>query len=180
MLKKILLGLAALIVVFIIVVAMQPADFKVERSEVIAASPEIVHTQINDFANWKNWSPWYKMDPTTALTISTPSAGIGATYAWTAEKMGAGNMTITGSTPEAINIDLNFLKPFKAENKVVFTLTSIHGGTHITWTMTGKNNFVGKAFGLFMNMDKMVGGDFEKGLKDIKRQSEIASGWIKG
>jgi hypothetical protein len=120
------------------------------------------------------------MDPSTQLTVSTPSAGTGATYAWTSDKMGAGTMLITASAPEAIAIDLNFLKPFKAENKVVFTLTPIHGGTHITWSMTGKNNFIGKAFGLFMNVDKMVGGDFEKGLKDIKRQSEIASGWIKG
>jgi hypothetical protein len=159
---------------------MQPADFAVERSEVVAASPEIVHAQVNDFANWGNWSPWAKMDPETKLTISEPSAGQGATYAWESEKTGAGTMLITESNPEAIAIDLNFTKPFKAENQVVFTFAPIHGGTQVTWTMTGKNNFMGKAMCLFMDMDKMVGGDFEKGLKDIKRLSEIQSGWIKG
>jgi hypothetical protein len=180
MLKKILIGLAAVILIFVIVVAMQPADFKVERSEVIAAAPEIVHTKVNDFTVWKDWSPWAKMDPETKLTISENAVGEGANYAWDSKKTGAGTMAITSSSPEAIAIDLNFTKPFKADNKVVFSFLSIHGGTQITWTMTGKNGFMGKAFGLFFDMDKMVGGDFEKGLKDIKRLSEIESGWIKG
>lgn len=179
MLKKILLGLAAALVVLIIVIALQPSDFKIERSEVVAASPEIVHGQVNDFTRWERWSPWAKMDPETKTTISADPAGEGATYAWESGKTGAGIMLITESTPEAIAIDLDFVKPFKAENKVLFTFAPIHGGTQITWSMTGKNNFVGKAFGLFFDMDEMVGGDFEKGLKDIKRQSEIASGWIK-
>jgi hypothetical protein len=179
MLKKILIGLAVLVAIFLVVVAFQPAEFRVVRSEVIAASPEIVHGQIDDFANWKNWSPWHKMDTTMKLTLSSPSAGAGATYGWESEKMGAGNMRITASTPEQIDIDLNFTKPFKAENKTVFAMRPIHGGTQIFWIMTGRNNFVGKAMCLFMNMDKMVGGDFEKGLKDIKRLSEIQSGWRK-
>lgn len=179
MLKKILLILVAALAVLIVFIATRPSDFTVERREVIAASPEIVHAQLNDFANWKHWSPWYKMDTTTAVTLSAPSAGEGATYAWESEKTGAGDMRITSSAPDRIEIDLNFVKPFKAENEVVFTLYPIHGGTGIVWTMTGTNNFVGKAFGLFFDMDEMVGGDFEKGLKDIKRQSEIASGWIK-
>ena len=179
MLKKILIVLAVIVAAFVVVVSMQPADFKVERSEVIAASPAIVHEKVNDFANWQHWSPWYKMDTTTKVTLSDPSSGEGATYAWESEKMGAGDMLITSSTPSAIDIDLNFVKPFKAENKVVFTLQHIHGGTRLTWTMTGENNFVGKAMGLFMDMDEMVGGDFEKGLKDIKRLSEIESGWIR-
>lgn len=179
MLKKILLGLAAVIIVLIIVIALQPAAFRVERSEVVAASPEIVHGQVNDLTRWEHWSPWAKMDPEAKVTFSDNPVGVGATYAWESEKTGAGIMLITESTPEAIALDLNFVKPFKAENKVLFTFMPIHGGTRITWSMEGKNNFFGKAICLFMDMDKMVGGDFEKGLKDIKRQSEIASGWIK-
>jgi hypothetical protein len=179
MLKKILLGLAAVVLVFIIVVALQPADFKIERSEVVAAAPEIVHAKVNDFTVWKDWSPWVKLDPEAKLTFSNNPVGVGATYGWDGDKSGAGLMILTASSPEAIAIDLNFTKPFKAENKVVFSFASIHGGTQITWTMTGKNGFMGKAFGLFFDMDEMVGGDFEKGLKDIKRLSEIESGWIK-
>jgi hypothetical protein len=179
MLKKILIGIAVLVVAFIVVIAMQPAEFRVQRSEVIAASPEIVHGQINDFANWKNWSPWAKMEPDAKITLSENTAGVGATYGWEGEKTGAGNMVLTASSPSAIDIDLNFTKPFKAENKVTFAFAPIHGGTRLTWIMTGRNNFVGKAMCLFMDMDKMVGGDFEKGLKDIKHNSEVASGWIK-
>src|SRR5690606_3509578 len=119
------------------------------------------------------------MDPDAKVTISEDPVGEGATYAWEGGKTGAGVMLITESTPERIDLDLDFIKPFKAENKVVFTFLPIHGGTQVTWTMTGENSFIGKAMCLFMTMDKMVGGDFEKGLKDIKRQSEIASGWIR-
>lgn len=179
MLKKILIGLAVVIVVFAVVVAMQPSEFRVERSEVIAAPPAIVHAQVDDFRNWKEWSPWAKLDPDARVTLSENPVGEGATYAWEGKKTGAGVMTLTASSPEATNIDLNFTKPFKAENKVVFAFTPIHGGTRLTWAMTGKNNFVGKAMCLFMNMDKMVGGDFAKGLAEIKHRSEVASGWRK-
>ena len=111
--------------------------------------------------------------------MSENPVGEGATYAWEGKKTGAGVMTLTASSPGATDIDLNFTKPFKAENKVVFAFTPIHGGTRLTWAMTGKNNFVGKAMCLFMNMDKMVGGDFAKGLTEIKHRSEVASGWRK-
>ncbi len=179
MFKKILLGLAAILIILIVVIAMQPADFKVERSTVIAASPEIVHGQVNDFTQWQHWSPWAKMDPETEITISENPAGEGAMYAWVSEKTGEGIMTITSSTPEAIAIAMNFVKPFKAENTVTFTFAPIHGGTHLAWTMTGRNGFMGKAIGLFMDVDDMIGADFDKGLKDIKRRAEIESGWIK-
>lgn len=177
--KKILVGLAALILVFVVVVAMQPSDFKVERSQVVAAPPELTRQQVDDFRNWKDWSPWAKMDPDTKITLSENPVGEGATYAWESEKTGAGTMTITEVEAGHTAIDLNFTKPFKAENDVVFSYVPIHGGTQITWTMTGENNFMGKAFGLFVDMDEMVGGDFEKGLADIKRNAEIASGWRK-
>lgn len=179
MLKKILIALVVLVAAFVVVVAMQPAEFRVERHEMIAASPGIVHAQVNDLANWEAWSPWHALDTNTTYSVSTPSAGEGATQAWEGKKTGSGNMRITSSTPERIEIDLNFVKPFKAENKVTFTLAPIHGGTGLSWAMTGRNNFIGKAICLFMDMDKMVGGDFEKGLSEIKRLSEIASGWRK-
>lgn len=179
LLKKILLGLAAVIVVFVIVVALQPADFNIERKALVAAPPEMTRQQVDDFRNWKDWSPWAKMDSETKLTLSENPVGVGATYTWESEKTGAGTMTITEVAEEYTAIDLNFTKPFKAENKVVFTFAPIHGGTYVVWTMTGKHNFVGKAFGLFMDIDKVVGSDFEKGLTDLKRNAEIASGWIK-
>jgi hypothetical protein len=179
MFKKILIGLAVIVAAFIVVVSMQPSEFRVERSEVIAAPPAIVHSQVDDFRNWKEWSPWAKMDPDAKVTLSENPVGEGATYAWEGKKTGAGEMRIAISVPARVDMDLKFTKPFKAENKVSFAFAPIHGGTRLTWAMTGKNNFVGKAACLFMNMDKTVGGDFAKGLTEIKHRSEVASGWRK-
>ncbi len=181
MFKKILLVIAVLIAGFLIVVAMQPSEFRVERSTLVAAPPETTFAQVNEFHNWPSWSPWAKMDPSMETTFSEMSAGTGATYAWKGNsKVGEGSMTITESRPASyIAIDLAFLKPFKATNLTEFTFKPIHGGTQLTWAMSGKNNFMAKAICLFMNMDKMVGGDFKKGLAGIKKNAEIASGWRK-
>ncbi|MCD6023725.1 MAG: hypothetical protein K0Q91_641 [Fibrobacteria bacterium] len=172
MLKKILIGLGIVIVVFLIVVALQPADFKVERSATLDAPPEAVFAQVNDFRNWTNWSPWEKMEESEAdlkKTYGPTTAGVGATYAWEGKKTGAGSMTITESRPvQRIEIRLEFIKPFKATNPTTFAFAPADGGTNVTWTMQGHNNFIGKAMCLFMDMDKMVGGDFEKGLAALE------------
>jgi ribosome-associated toxin RatA of RatAB toxin-antitoxin module len=181
MFKKILIGLALVIAIFLVVVAMQPAEFRVERKALVAAPPEITFDQVNDFKNWPSWSPWAKLDPSMESSLSEVSAGTGATYAWKGnKKVGEGRMTITESRPaEYLAINLEFLKPFKATNLTEFTFKPIHGGTMVVWSMSGKNNFISKAVCMFMDMDKMVGGDFEKGLADIKKNAEIASGWRK-
>ena len=175
MFKKILLTLAAILVGLAAVIAMQPADFTVTRSTTVNAPPATVFAQVNDFRNWEAWSPWLQMDPNTKFTFGGPAEGEGATNAWVSEKTGEGNMTIVESQPsERVEIDLIFVKPFKADNDVVFAFKPEGGRTAVTWTMTGKNNFFGKAFGLFMDMDKMVGGDFEKGLAGIKSAAEAS------
>jgi uncharacterized protein YndB with AHSA1/START domain len=180
MFKKILLAIVAVIVVFLVVVSLQPSDFRVERSAVVAAPPEAVFAQVNDFHNWAAWSPWSKMDPDMKTTYSGPDAGTGARYAWSGNsKVGEGSMTITESRPaEYIAIDLEFLKPFKAKNLTEFTFTPAEGGTQVVWAMSGKNNFISKAVCMFMDMDKMVGGDFEKGLAALKAKAETSSGSV--
>lgn len=173
MLKKILLILAALLVVLLAVIAMQPADFSVSRSTTVNAPPSAPFAQVNDFRNWAGWSPWLKMDPATKVTFDGPAEGKGAKYAWVSEKTGEGNMTILESQAnERILIDLIFVKPFAGDNDVEFTFKPEGSGTLVTWKMTGKNSFMGKAFSLLMSMDKMVGGEFEKGLADIKAAAE--------
>jgi hypothetical protein len=180
MIKKAILGILALIVVavaiFCVVVAMQPADFKVTRSASINAGQDVIFEQINDFHKWDAWSPWAKLDPSMKTTYSGPSTGIGAGYAWTGnDKVGEGKMAITASHPnEHIAIDLEFIKPFAAKNVTEFVLKPEGAKTNVTWTMSGTNNFMAKAFSLFMNMDKLVGGDFEKGLSQLKTVSESA------
>jgi hypothetical protein len=176
MLLKILIGIAIIIVVFVIVVALQPADFRVARTTTIAAPASAVFAQVNDFHKWGAWSPYEKIDPALKRTYSGASAGVGAIYEWAGNKnVGEGKMTIIDSRPdELIQIRLEFLKPFAATNMAEFSLTPQDGQTAITWAMTGHKNFMFKAVGLFMNMDKMVGGQFEQGLGQLKTLVEAA------
>ena len=169
MLKKILLGFAAIIVVFLIVVALQPADFLITRSAVIAAPPAAVFGQINDYHQWNDWSPWAKLDPNAKNSFDGPASGVGSKFSWAGNnEVGEGSMRITESKPdERVVMDLVFLKPFAATNTTEFTLKPEGSGTAVTWSMSGKNGFMGKAVGLFMNCDKMVGTQFEKGFENL-------------
>ena len=173
MLKKIGLGLAALILVFILVVATRPSTFRYERSTTIAASPDTVYALLSDFHHWAKWSPWEKLDPALQRTYDG-NAGPGAKYAWKGNKdVGEGRMTIEEAKPGAsVKIKLEFIKPFESTNTALFDIKPEGTGVKLSWAMTGENNFVSKAFGLFMDMDKLIGSDFEKGLADIKKLAE--------
>lgn len=177
MLKKILIGIAVIIIVFLVVVAMQPADFRITRSTTIAAPADAVFALVNDLHQWDAWSPWAKLDPAMKQTHEGAPAGVGAIYSWAGNKdVGEGRMTITESRAnQLVGIKLEFLKPFAAVNTTEFTFTPEGNQTAVTWSMTGTNHFMAKAFGLFMNMDKMVGGDFEKGLAQMKPVAEAAA-----
>lgn len=170
MLRKILLGLAALVLVFLIVVALQPADFRVERRTTINAAAATVFTHVNDFHLWNAWSPWAKIDPNMKQTFTGAPTGPGAVYTWSGNKeVGEGRMTILESQPaQRVRINLEFITPFEATNLTDFTFKGAGNQTEVVWAMTGTNNFMLKAASLFMNMDKMVGGDFERGLSQLK------------
>jgi len=176
MLKKILIGIAAVIVLFVIVVATRPAEFRIERSTVVAAPPERPFSQVNDFHAWPGWSPWEKLDPGMKRTHGGAPAGVGATYAWIGnDDVGEGRMTIEKSDKDkTIGIKLEFIKPFAATNQTTFTFTPEGSGTKVNWAMEGQNSFMAKAASLFMDMDKLVGADFERGLASLKTISESA------
>jgi hypothetical protein len=176
MLKKFLIAIAAIIVVFVVVVALQPSEFRIVRSATISAPAPAVFAQVNDFHNWEAWSPWAKLDPAAKATFEGPSAGTGAIFKWAGNKeVGEGSMTITESRPsDLIRIKLEFLRPFEATNSAEFTFKPEGNRTAVTWSMEGKNNFIAKAVCLFMNMDKMVGGQFEQGLAQMKSVAEAA------
>lgn len=171
MLKKILIALLALIVVLVIIVAVQPSEFRITRKAVIPAPPASVFEQINDFQKWNAWSPWAKLDPNAKNTFEGPTGGVGAKFLWSGNnEVGEGSMTITASKPgENVVMDLVFIKPFAASSVTEFTMKPGGAGTEVTWSMSGKNNFIGKAAGLFMNCDKMVGTKFEEGFANLKR-----------
>src|SRR6266404_613262 len=174
--KKIFIVLVAFVVVLVVVVALQPAEYSVVRSTSVSAPPAVVFEQVNDFHKWDAWSPWAKLDPAMKQTFEGAPAGNGAVYTWTGNKeVGEGRMTITESHPsDLVKIKLDFLRPFAATSDTVFTFKPDGNQTAVTWSMTGEKNFIAKAFHLFVNMDKMIGGDFEKGLAQMKSVAEAA------
>ena len=170
MLIKILVGLVILALVFIVVVMLQPASFRVERTAIMSAPALAAFSQVNDFHNWEAWSPYAKMDPQARKTFEGPPAGAGSMFAWSGNnKIGEGRMTITESHPsDLIRINLAFSRPFQATNIAEFTFKPAGNQTAVTWSMSGRKNFISKAFCLFANMDRLVGTDFEKGLASMK------------
>jgi hypothetical protein len=147
--------------------------FTVSRSTTIAAAPAAVRALVEDFRSWRTWSPWEDLDPGLTRTYSGSESGVGARYAWAGNrKAGAGSMEIVASTPESLRIALEFLKPWRASNDVVFTIVPEGTGTHVTWTMSGTHAGLAKVFARFVDTDKLVGPDFEKGLARLKELAE--------
>ena len=174
MLTIFLIVLALILIGLLVLISLQPTEFRVIRTARISAAPAIVFDQINDFHKWEAWSPWAKLDPAAKNSFDGKSAGVGAIFAWSGNgKVGEGRMTITESRPsDLIRIKLEFLRPFKATNTTEFTFKPEGNQTAIAWSMAGRNNFMSKAMGLFMNCDKMVGGQFETGLANLRAVAE--------
>ena len=170
----ILIGIVAIIAILLIIVAMQPADFRIARSAIISAPANVVFPHVNEFKKMDVWSPWLKFDPNVKITHEGPPSGVGAIESWDGnQKVGSGKMTITESRPnELVRLKLEFFKPFAATNTAEFIFESQMAATTLTWAMTGKRNFMTKAMGLFMNFDKMVGDNFRKGLEELKTIAE--------
>jgi len=150
-------------------IATRPSEFRVARSRTVAAPPEVVFAYVNDFHKWPEWSPWEKKDPGMKREHSGAPAGPGAVYAWSGnDQVGEGRMTITDSRPpQRVTIRLEFIKPWAATNTAQFDFAPSGSGTNVTWAMTGRHNFMAKAMFLFMNLDKLVGPDFENGLANL-------------
>jgi uncharacterized protein YndB with AHSA1/START domain len=150
------------------------ADFEVVRSTTIAAPAQRVHGLIDDFRAWRGWSPWEDVDPELRRDYSGAESGVGARYAWEGKRRaGKGNMEITGSTPERIDLRLSFEKPWQATNAVEFTLApAADGATEVTWRMTGTNKGFAALFTKVFRMERMLGKDFEKGLARMKAAAE--------
>jgi hypothetical protein len=177
MIKKSLVALAAIVIDFAAVVALQPSAFRITRTATVNAPAPVLFAQVNDFHPWSGWSPWAKRDSAMKQRYEGAPAGVGAVYSWAGNsEVGEGRMSITESRPnELIRIKLEFLEPFAATNTAEFTFTLQGGQTQVTWSMSGENNFTAKAFNLIMNMDKLVGGDFEKGLQQLKSIAEASA-----
>jgi hypothetical protein len=181
MLRYVAIALVAVVVVVLGVAATRPDTFTITRSTTMAAPPSVAFGLVNDFHRWAGWSPWDKLDPSMKRTFEGPTAGVGAKYAWVGNKdVGEGRMTIVGArADQQVDIKLEFLKPFAAENRTVFDFEPAGTAaapapptTKVSWTMSGTNDLMGKLFSLVMDMEKMVGPDFEKGLAGMKELAD--------
>jgi uncharacterized protein YndB with AHSA1/START domain len=172
--KKITIVIAVLIAAFLLYVATRADTFRVERAASIKAPPEKVFALINDLKGWAAWSPWEKKDPGMKRTFGATTAGKGATYGWDGNKdVGQGSMEITESIPPSrVTLKLDFVSPFEAHNIVAFTLEPKGDVTDVTWAMEGPVPYFAKIIHVFINMDSMVGKDFEAGLANLKAAAE--------
>lgn len=179
MLPKILIGVAAVLALFVAVVATRPSAYHVERTLEVAAPADRVFGVLNDLHQFAGvfvlfGSPLEKGDPGMQQAFAGPAAGVGQTYAWSGSKdFGKGSMTIAESVPgQKVGITLEFVEPMKSTAACALTLAGAPTGSLVTWSMDGNHNFIGKAFGVFMNMDNMLGADIEKGLARLKTVAE--------
>ena len=174
MITNIVIGIAALVGLFLCIVALRPTRFRVSRSETISASPERVFAEVNNLRRWDAWSPWEKLDPKMIKTFEGPECGTGAVTRWEGNsQVGAGSNTIIESRPfELIQFRLEMLRPFVGTNDVEFAFQPNGTQTKVSWTMVGNLNFITKAMDMFIGMDKMVGDQFSRGLADLKKVAE--------
>lgn len=174
MLSGIVIAVVVVIAAVLIVAAIRPGAFEVKRSIAINASPERVFPLIDDFNDWRTWSPYETKDPDMQRAFSGSPSGKGAVYAWDGNnQVGKGSIEIVESVPPSrITIKLDMLKPIEGHNIVNFTLQPQGSGTQVTWAMRGSYPLISRLIGLFVNMDRMIGGDFETGLASLKAVAE--------
>src|SRR5215813_7728846 len=174
MLRKVLLALAALIIILVGIIYTRASTFRVERTTRIDAPPDVVFALVSDFHAWDRWSPWAHLDPSMKVTYGGPPSGTGASMSWTGnDKVGEGNMRTTESKPtQTLAMRLEFIKPMASVNRTDFTFKPDGSGTKVDWVMTGPLDFMGKGMDLFVGMDRMIGPDFEKGLAAMRREAE--------
>jgi hypothetical protein len=174
MLKIIAIIVVVLLIALLIYAMTRPDTFRVQRTTRINAPPEKIFPLINDYRGWGSWSPYEKLDPAMKRTYSGAANGKGAVYEWEGNnKAGKGRMEITNSSsPTQVVINLDFVKPFEAHNIVEFTLDAKGNATDVMWAMRGRSPYIAKVMGIFFNMDRMVGKDFETGLANLKAVTE--------
>lgn len=177
MAKKIGLGLAAAFVLLLIIIATRPAQYSVERSITVSAPPAVVFPWVSDLTKFPEWSPWEKLDPSMTKEFTGTPATVGSIYTWSGnDDVGKGKMTITAIKPNAsTEMSLEFFEPFQSQAQTTVAIAPEGSGTKVTWSMSGENDFKGKAVGLFMDMEGMIGDSYDEGLANLKAKIEAQS-----
>jgi uncharacterized protein YndB with AHSA1/START domain len=175
MIRKIALAVVLALAALLLFAATRPDTFRVQRSATVKAPPEKVFGLINDMRAFNTWNPFNKKDPAMRGTYRGPQSGPGARFEFAGDRnVGKGSLQITGAAvPSQVTMELHMLEPFEGRNTVEFTIAPQSAGTtQVTWAMHGPSPYLSKLIGVFFNMDKMIGGDFEAGLADLKTQAE--------
>lgn len=168
--KKALIAVVIIVAGFLIYVAMQPAEYMVAREITIKASPEVIFPYINSSKKAYEWMPWMEIDPGAVMTYSGPDEGMGSTSSWDSKgQMGTGQAAVVESVPnERVRTQLTYTKPMEMSQMAEVSITRVADGSLVRWSVSGKNSFVCRMMCVFMNMEKHVGGMFEKGLNKLK------------
>jgi uncharacterized protein YndB with AHSA1/START domain len=174
MILKLLIGFAIVGALFALAVSRRPSAFHLQRSIDIAAPPERAFAMVVDFRAWRGWSPYEKLDPEMMRLYGGPPSGVGTSYTWAgSSKVGEGRMTIERSVPGSlIDLRLEFIKPFASTSRATFTFEPSARGTTVTWAMDGHNGFLAKAMHLLMDIESLIGAQFESGLAALKALAE--------
>ena len=175
MIKTIALVAAAAIGVLLVYATTRPDSFRVVRSTTVLAPPARLHGLINDMHQFNTWNPFDKGDPKARGEYRGPAAGPGAAYHFAGGKSGSGSLQILDSAPTRVSMELHMLKPMEGRNQVLFTLAPRGDATEVTWSMDGAMPYVSKLLGVFVDMDRMIGSQFEAGLADLKQRAERTS-----
>lgn len=174
MFKYIFIALVVIVAGILVAAATRPDNFRIQRGVRISAPAEKIFHYVNDFHQWGVWSPWEKLDPGMKRSFTGAPSGRGAVYEWRGNgKVGQGRMEIIDATqPSHISIALDFIRPIEGHNRATFEFQPAGHDTEVVWSMDGRAPFVSKLMGLFFNMDKLIGADFETGLANLKAASE--------
>ncbi len=169
-----IIAIVLAIAVVLVLAATKPATLRVQRDTTVKAPPEKIFPLISDFHQWRNWSPYEDKDPAMQRTYSGAAEGKGAVYAWQGDKnVGSGRMEILDApAPSKIVIKLDFFTPFEGHNTAEFTMLPQGDGTHVIWLMQGPAPLMSRVMQVFINLDRMIGRDFEAGLVNLKGLAE--------
>ena len=174
MLKKSCIILVALLGAFLVYVALRPSEMRVSREIVAQATPEVIFPHINNSEKANAWMPWKDSDPEVKMSYSGPAEGVGSKSSWDSKgQMGTGEALVIESVAnQVVKTQLTYTKPFQMSQLAEISLTPVDGGTKIKWSVSGHVGYFFRLLGVFMDCDKMVGNEFEKGLLNLKNRVE--------
>jgi len=173
-LKTILIILGVLLALVIILGLTGSDTYRYERSVTIAAPADAVYEHVASLGAMDKWSPWNDLDPNVKKSIEGTDGAVGAVAKWEGnDDIGKGEQRLDTLVPgKLVRTHLTFLEPWQQECGAGIDLAQAGDSTKVTWFMVGENNFMGKVMGVFMDMDAMIGKDFEKGLGRLKSIAE--------